>query len=311
MVVSPYGLYCFKVIGKVLDKSLEIEAVQKGLDLETVGTEIFESIEQIRSEYYSNAIPVIPFQDLRLRQAYLYWAAPVNALAFKSAIDGDASIRELILQRLRNKGVLRVCCIGGGPGSEVFGLAKWTERNFSGPAEIDVLVTDKFVEWRSIWRMLRDEINQGFSEHYSDTSTLQIPKINNDFSQVDVLVQNHSGRVKTRGSFDIYVFSYLASHIFSHPHLQRFNDFVKQVSSSARHDSMFIFMDRSAESETWKSPIKELAEASGLKLSDYGTVSVDQHDNLEKQRDLGTLYKKVGSCTALSRDAFWVAGRKV
>ena len=310
MAHSEHSLHCFKVIGNAIDKSIKTEQATRKVNLQEISEEVAESVIAIRDEYFSNKVPNIPFDNPRFRQAYLYWAAPANALALESVLDLDIGLQQWINAQIAIQERLKVCCIGGGPGSEILGLAKWVERNSSGPLELCALVTDKFLDWGENWFILSEEINRAIAENYSKDSHGLPIIIKGNFAEVDVQNIEHLARVKTDGNHDIYIMSYLLSHLFSNKALAVFNRFMTDVIKNASSGTRFIFVDRAANFDIWKKPVRQLAYMSGLKLSPSRQIPSYSEEDCEEEENLGSLFDKVGSLSRPS-NAFWVTGTKV
>ncbi len=310
MAHSEYGLHCFRIIGNAIDKSIQTERETTKVDLQEISEEVEESVIAIRDEYFSNEVPSIPFDNPRFRQAYLYWAAPANALALESVLDSDKDLQQWINTQIDIQKRLNVCCIGGGPGSEILGLAKWIERNSSIPLELFALVTDKFLNWGENWFILTDQINRAIANNYSKNSHRVPITVKGHFAEVDVQNIEHLARVKTDGNYDIYIISYLLSHLFSGQALAVFNRFMTDIIQSASSGTRFIFVDRAANADIWKRPVRQLAHMSGLKLSPFLQIPGYLEDDCEEERDLGSLFKRVGPLSRPS-NAFWVTGTKV
>ena len=212
---------------------------------------------------------------------------------------------------MKEEGVLNVCSIGGGPGSEVLGLAKWLERNSSEPVELNALVTDRFVEWKKTWSTLSDQINIAVSLGPRRNEMGNSLVVGGDFTQVDAKYLTHMDRVRRRGQFDLYIGSYVLSHIFSQTDLHSFEKSMAKVVADAGNHSRFLFVDRAASADMWKMPVRKLADMARLELSEFLQVPPVKRDSKENEKDLGLLYSTIGDLNRPSPDAFWVTGIKV
>jgi hypothetical protein len=308
MTSLPESLYCFDIVGKVFGDWLNSITAQCEFTQEEIELRVNGCINKLRDEYFSNRVPDIPLSDQFLRWSYLYWAAPANALLFESVLKSDPGLQGFLGTLIQNHKKISVCCIGGGPGSEAIGLAKWTERQQLGQAQLDVLVTDKFPEWGKNWEAIQRHINTTLRKRQvAQSNALQL-QVRGRFTHVDA--ENSSQANRIGEAFDLYTVSYLVSHIFSGSRLGQFNRFMRQVVSLARPGSKFVFIDRAASSDKWKGPIRAVAQRSGLKLSQFRQVPDVQKgpgENESYMLDQGFDLPPV----AQQRDAFWVVGTKV
>ena len=305
------SLNCFEAVGSVLDRLCSIEKERQRIDLTALGEKVSLGLETIKSQYRINKPPLIPFEDPIYRMAYLYWAAGINALAMENVLQTDNDLQEWLAQRLKKRGYLNVCSIGGGPGSEILGLAKWIERTFADPVELNCHITDKVPEWGETALTLIGEINQKASSTSQQSRSLPSLRIKGTFAEVDVQCWEHLQRIKNGKGYDLIIISYLFSHLFSRPQLSKFNAFMDKVVSGAHTESRFIAVERDANSEYWKSRVRKMAEFAKLQLSDFKQIPFPKGDEIENEANLGCLYKVIGNCTGTSRNAFWVVGRKV
>ena len=309
MATLPYSLYCFDAVGKVFGDWVDSIASEYNLSQDEIECEVEASVSKLRDEYYSNQVPDIPFSDQFLRWSYVYWAAPANALLFESVLKNDPDLQEFLGALLQERKTISVCCIGGGPGSEVLGLAKWIERQQLGPTQLDVLVSDIFPEWGENWEALKQHINTAVGERPAGQSNASWLEVGGRFIKVDATGVSEAQKIG--GAFDLYIASYLVSHIFSTQELHKFNQFMCEVVSKARLGSKFIFIDRAANSDMWKWPFRAIQRRSQLSLSGYRPVPDVQEE--EPGEGESSMSNQVKGLLPLVKqgNAFWVVGTKV
>ena len=308
MTNLPHRLNYFDIVGKAFGDWVDSITSEYAFSREDIKLHVKDFINRLQKEYRSNDVPDIPFSHQFIRWSYLCWATPPNALLFESVLKNDPDLQHFIGTLVQNHKRISVCCIGGGPGSEILGLAKWTELQQLNLPQLDVLVTDKFPEWQENWEAVQRLINTTMREGSSPQSKGLQLQIRGRFTQVDA--EDSLQAIRIEGDFDIYIVSYLVSHIFSGSKLFQFNKFMRQVVSLARPESKFIFIDRAAAYDKWKGPIRAVAQQSGLELSEFCPVPSTQEEpgkDRSYMLDQGIYLPPV----AQQRDAFWVVGTKV
>ena len=308
MTNLPHNLYCCHTVGQVFGDWVKSIVSERVFSQEEIESCVEGCVNKLRKEYRSDRVPDIDLREQFLRWSYLYWAASTNALLFESVLKNDLDLQQFLKTILHNDKRISVCCIGGGPGSEVLGLAKWVEHQQLCPAELDVLVTDKFPDWRENWEAIQRRINTTVREDSSaHPNGLQL-QIRGRFMRVDA--EDSLQAIRIEGAFDIYTVSYLVSHIFSGSKLFHFNKFMRQVVSLASPGSKFIFIDRAAASNKWKGPIRAVAQQSGLELSEFWPVPALQEEPGEDNSYMLNQGFRLPSVPP-GRDAFGVVGTKV
>ena len=120
----------------------------------------------------------------------------------------------------------------------------------------------------------------------------------------------------TRG-FDLYVVSYVVSHIYTDNGLSQFRRFMQSVIESAPQDSKFLFIDRGGEQKqgggvNWQESVRHLLSCPGIVISDpVRLTSRSPGDYRERKTDLGVLYEHLDRAPRLGWDIFWMVGTKV
>ena len=310
MLSSPSCLQIFKSLGNVLDQSVSDWTLNTGLPLDRFVPQVKEAILRMRDEYRSRKRPEIPFGDLIYRSAYLYEYAPANALAVEAVLNDDAKNQQLISSLLTSKQRISLCCLGGGPGSEIVGVAKWIVRQQLGATQLEVVVTDKYPQWKDQWKSVRDTLNTNFLAGGAVSAKRPPLVVSKGFATVDVINPESAWLPALKQGFDLYVVSYVVSHIYTPEGLSRFCQFMRSVIDSAPKGSKFLFIDR--REPDWKTSVATLLNYSGIEISGpYSSSSGSPGDPREEKTDLGVLFKGLDIYPRLSWDIFWVVGTKV
>ena len=110
--------------------------------------------------------------------------------------------------------------------------------------------------------------------------------------------------------FDLYVVSYVVSHIYAPEDLSRFCQFMRSVIDSAPKGSKFLFIDR--REPDWQTSVATLLGYPGIEISGpYFSSKDSPGDSQEEKTDLGVLFEHLNRSPRLGWDIFWVVGTKV
>lgn len=288
-----------------------------GLPLARLVPSVEKAIRRMSDEYRGGHPPEIPFEDLVYRSAYLYAYAPANALAVEAVLNNDAEDQGLISGLLTSKLPISMCCLGGGPGSEILGVAKWLGRQRLDAAQLEVVIIDKCLEWQNQWKSVRDTLNTDFSVARSISAQRRRLVVPKGFVKVDVVEPKSAQLPPLVRGYDLYVVSYVVSHIYTYEGLSRFRQFMQSVIESAPQGSKFLFVDRGGEQRqeggvNWQESVRCLLSYPGIDISNpVRLVSKSPGDHRERKADLGVLYQHLDLEPRLGWDIFWMVGTKV
>ena len=227
MLSSPSCLQIFKSLGNVLDQSVSDWKLSTGLPLDSLVPQVKKAILRMRDVYHSGNRPEIPFECLVYRLAYLYEYASANAFAVEAVLNDDAKNQRLISSLLTSKQRISLCCLGGGPGSEIVGVAKWIVQQQLGTTQLEVVIIDKCLEWRNQWKSVRDTLNSNFSAGSSISAQSRRLIVPRGFVKVDVIDPESAQLPPLVHGFDLYVVSYVVSHIYTDYGLSQFCKFMQ------------------------------------------------------------------------------------
>ena len=302
----------FKSLGNVLDQSVSDWPLNTGLPLDSFVQQVKEAILCMRDEYRSGRRPEIPFDDLVYRSAYLYEYAPANALAVEAVLNVDAKNQRLISSLLTSKQCISLCCLGGGPGSEILGVAKWIVRQQLGATQLEVVVTDKYPQWKDQSKSVRDALNTNVLADGAVSAERPPLVVSRGFAEVDVINPASARLPVLRGGFELYVVSYVVSHIYTDDGLSQFRRFMRSVIDSAPKGSKFLFIDRHEREKEWNKSVTTVLDHSGIEISGpYFSRSDSPGDLQEEKADLGVLYESLDISPRLGWDIFWMVATKV
>jgi len=225
----------------------------------------------------------------------------------------DTELEDYMDKIQSENGEVGICAFGGGPGTELLGLAKRIETRvrigrIKDQTSLNFLLLDQVNEWMDSWYSIQREINSRFKNSFGSRKTNWPLITSGNSCSIDVTNTKHFGNWGAVFDKDIYVFSYIVSEVFDyHNELQ---DFITKMSAQAPEGSKFLFIDRWG--QKWKDNVEGIAEKSGINLSGFHDTKVFRHymSPDEQKTDLGQIYIDVGRSPRTTWNAFWVVGTK-
>ncbi len=172
---------------------------------------IYEGIKRqipATSQQYRRADPQINYEDPLCRLGYLYMNVPVNATIFEKVILNSSELRRSIDGTRGDS--LNICALGGGPGTELLGIAKYLIRQEAElPNELAFTILDTVPQWAQTWKRLAKAVEREFKAKLKDQTP---PAFDTTFFHLDVLERSsyESHEFQFRDA-DVIVFNYLFS----------------------------------------------------------------------------------------------------
>ena len=91
-----------------------------------------------------------------------------------------------------------------------------------GATQLNVVIVDKCLEWRTQWKSVRDTLNANFPANGAASQERTPQVVSRGFVNVDVVDPASALLPVFRSGFDLYVVSYVVSHIYTSEGLSRF-----------------------------------------------------------------------------------------
>jgi hypothetical protein len=232
------------ILQATLTETCDIICEEYDLDRQEVfdKTEIF--IKK-NSAKWRQSDPDIDYEDPFCRMAYIYMNVAIHAHLIKQALSSFPRTTELIRDRIGSGEALRVCALGGGPGSELLGLVDFIEelKPAGAPVYLDFVLVDRVKEWDESWHALKQGIDNRLRAQYGSNRGRWPILISRSFLSLDAANLDDFRSFSTRFSdTDLYILSYLVSEMqASVTHLASVLEFL-----TARSDpgSLVLFIDR-------------------------------------------------------------------
>jgi hypothetical protein len=291
----------------MVESQIAVTMEKTGKSRDVVCKDVLKHYQRMSGQWTCGRKPQIAYHDPICRTAYLYGIVPAFANLVEYVFRRDTELATHFLKVHRGKGKVSICAFGGGPGTELLGVAKWVEKNTK-PGEqvsIEYLLLDKVNEWLESWRAIKNAIESRFRKNISRFRKDWPLVLSGDFSKIDITDTSGFGNLGSLFEQDIFVLSYVVSEVFSE--VEELTEFSTEVANNAPIGSKFVFIDRAG--DTWKNDVTRLAKNAGLRLSAFRETKTNM-DTDEESSHLGSLIHDIGWNPKLTWNAFWVVGTK-
>ncbi len=304
-----------ELVRDIVLKSIERHVRNSGLAREQVLEQIKNHILDTSDEYFKE-IPVIEYQNPLCRLGYLYMNAPANATLFERVLNLSQDAQDKVASA--SDGVLSVCSLGGGPGTEMLGLAKHylQRRDLQPPRKIAFTVLDNISEWSDTWSELGEAAENELRTSLSFDPAMA-PTIAPMFLPYDVMDGTQFDLIQFQlERADIVVFNYLLSENKSR--LATANPALARLRDLCSPGCCFVVIDRLERNTTFTNDVVHLFEdVFGLNIQHQmigGTLDGDEQVNDMGDMLLETLgrFPRVTFRTKLAQHptVFWFAIRR-
>ena len=200
----------FEIVRRVVEEAVELHAASSQKSSDEVLAEIGGHIVETSSEH-RQAEPQIQYEEPLCRLGYLYMHGAAHATLFEKAIQNSTVLRLKIENA--SQGVLKICSMGGGPGTELMGLAKYLVKKsiLTPPRKISFTVIDNVYAWADTWTQLA-EATEGELRSSLNRNGMGWPVVSDKFLPYDAFDSSsyrlHSVQFR---DLDVMVFNYLFS----------------------------------------------------------------------------------------------------
>ena len=205
----------YKLLAPVIEKDINFASRQLGLPIESIYQMILSEAANNQKEWFSGGVPNLNYQRQDCRLAYLYIVASSNANIFKHVLEANANLNQYVKSIVQNNRSLKVCALGGGPGTELMAITKFFhEQKLGFCVAVDFQLLDKVQDWANSWYGIRDTINNTLQTTYGVDRNMWPVLPSGNFIACDV---TNPGSLRNTGNIwgqDIYVINFLLSEVF-------------------------------------------------------------------------------------------------
>ena len=247
-----------ELVRRVIEEAVDLHAKITEQSVEDVLAQIRSHIAKTSDEYFKEE-PDIRYEDPLCRLGYLYMNAPVNATLFEKVLIESDDLRRKI--RGSSQGILNICSMGGGPGTELLGITKFflQHQTIVPPRKIGFTVIDNVQQWSDTWGQLAEA-----SEEELRTSLVsdgvELPTIADHFLSFDVLDStNYANFLVQFSKIDMVVFNYLFSE--NKTKLEGARPALEHLSKITSEDCAFVIIDRLENNPRFSNAVVSLFES--------------------------------------------------
>jgi hypothetical protein len=239
------------LIKRILEEAVETYAAASGMAVSEVLGKIREHIDATAKEHQKDE-PGILYNDPLCRLGYLYRHATANATLFEWVLRDSGELRTVIRHSVGNR--LNMCAVGGGPGTELLGLAKFLMLRSSGyPKKIMFTVLDSVPQWAETWQQLADAVEDELQRATKDVSAA-CPSIAPAFLPLDVLkAESYRSYAYQFSNSHVIVFNYLFSE--NKTRLEDAKGAVARLYEMAPKGCVLVVIDRLERGTTFQSDV--------------------------------------------------------
>lgn len=233
-----------EIVHRALSSAADIITATSSITRESIYATTQEFIVSNSAEWKKKN-PQIDYSDPYCRLAYMYMNVGIHAHLVEEALAHFSSVAELIAERLSSGKSLNVCALGGGPGSELVGLASFVEgiNQTERPLFVEFLLVDLVKEWDESWQSLKEGVDSHMRAQNGGDRMNWPLIVSRSFLPVSAIDVDDFSQLPTRfHGTDIYIFSYLVSELKSSLH--RFEEVMNYLTRAANSDALFLFIDR-------------------------------------------------------------------
>ena len=258
----------FEIVKQVVEQGIADYAAAYSIGRDEVLTKMKSHIDHTQKQHYKSD-PEISYDDPLCRLGYLHRHAGINATLFERVLKEDQALQTTITDA-ETRGRLRVCSLGGGPGTELLGLVKYLLRQkVKAPQRIDFTVLDNVYYWAETWEQLA-EAAEGVLEAELGSDR---PTVSQGFLSFDVFdPSSYDGLPSKFKNVDIVVCNYLFSE--NKDNLDDAKRAIPRLSRLVSDGCAFVVIDRLENNTDFVSNVVSIFE------SVFGPVKVNEVSGL-------------------------------
>ena len=300
----------FKTLHSVLSEGIRGVCRANRID-EDEAIALVKYYRAVNSSAYRSDDPQLNYNDPACREAYLYAYVGAHANLIDNAIYRFDELSALVGSKAHSKdGVLEVCSLGGGPGSELLGFVKFIDRmaRTDNECQVDIkfLLIDKVQEWDESWNALVNGLEETFEDEYGNSRRDWPIVVHRSFLSLDLLSAASFRQMPTRfAGIDIFVFNHTVSELLAN--LEDFQKVFNLLVEHASDHTWFLFIDRN-QMEVVKS-VEDLLDNIELWprtfIHEQSTMDID-----EQKSDLGRWYERFERDPKLTWNVFYALAKK-
>lgn len=215
--------------------------------------------------------------DSARRFGYTYCYAAAHAHLCEVAMRGSQDLRRLVTTKVRSQEPLRVCIFGGGPGTEIVGLAKFLSRRVGveDALDVDILVLDREAAWQQNINITTAAVSEALA-----TEGFEI-KLTTQFQEFDICNQPGNILPQVLGR-EVYIFNHIISEIFDRS--REFEPLIASICEAMPAGAVLLITDR--EQNAVVDVVLGLMARTGLEVASFrGLRRMDYEEDCNALKD--------------------------
>ena len=161
----------FEIVGKIIEKNIEGIQQSKNISRDDILHQMFNQIVAIYKQYRTGRKPRIDYTDPICRLAYMYSYVASRAGLISYIFEWDDELKNHLHTISNKQGRIQICAFGGGPGTELLGLASWAEKSdFNTFFDLDFLLLDREQHWSDSWYPLKYQLDNYLKTNHGANS---------------------------------------------------------------------------------------------------------------------------------------------
>ena len=249
---------------------------------------ISKAIKHLMNEYKDLRVGKdISYAAAEVRFAYIFRYVPAHASLVTEIIRRCSELEELF-----EEPEVEIVAIGGGPGSEIVGIAKHcAERHLESILTFNLY--DRDSAWANTWNRLHKKV--------------QLPvKIFPMFKQLDACEAESWKHEDAFAEADLIAMVFFASEVFKHA--DEVKPFFRHLFKKAKSGALILYIDNAA--TTFTEWFDDLAEGWGLECIEGNDGEVIKLSPFEEKSDFEEYFEKFGAPKIQSNVAWRVLRKK-
>lgn len=294
----------FEATKRILSASLDAIARSRRLTRSQALKKATDYLAIMSEQWYAGDAPQIAYDDPLCRWAYVYAHVPVHANLFETVIRTCAAGSVEFREKLHAEDV-SLLVFGGGPGTELLGLAKYFLRkpNDDEQTEVEFQLVDRVAAWGENLTAMQHEINNIYANEFGSKrewpARFHASSFPFEFSDVESF-----GNLPALFNKEIFIFSFVISEIFD---LSIISPIMEAMIAAAPSGAYFLFIDRGDAETTGK--IEQLI--SDFELDDVGDAEIKGSMDVDEEKGvLKEFSDAIGKLPRLTWNARWQLAMK-
>lgn len=286
---------------KLIEASLSRnrDTIARVFDLET--EDIYAQVQQYihrNTLQWRQEKPVIDYSNPICRLAYIYMNVPIHAFLIEDIL--HQCEKHLTGLYTDEDKTINVCCLGGGPGSELIGFCAYLLKNrTSQQFNVDFLLIDLVKEWDEYWHSLKQTFDEYQQRTYGKKKNWPVT-VHRSFIPLNSLNVSEFKNFSIRlAGINLFIFSYIVSELKSE--MEKFFEVFDYLAKLSESGTFFLFIDRDQ---------SEISQQLKTRLQVTNFTILEQEKHLHGSVDfalneLGEWYLKMESLPRRKYQAFF------